>query len=268
MSSSRVKIDDALDLLNEVSANFHQSIAKSIPQGRIDKVIAGLASLTTGEGDEYLENVEKAPISPRDLRQLHKEIEFLKEDKKSLTDELDALRQVDATRQEILTGRIDQLLQEMHVLKNERAVLYEQVASIHEALELRDRLLSENAEVKHKCQDLSLENERLRKTNTALTQQLFNQSADAGNTVESGQVLDVLTGRAELDQEKLLSLLAKMHQEMMDERQRFEQQIDVLHSRIRQLETSATESSPGPSSSLGRTVSSIGSKVSGFFQGN
>ena len=248
------EIERAVDLLHELSANFPEAIAKAIPRHRLDEVAAGLALLVPTEGDEYLE-------SPREVRKLQKQIEFLKEDKAVLADEVSVLKQVDATRQEILTGRIDQLMQEMHVLKAERSQLYEQVAGYHEAMEIRDKLLNENAEIRNTYQTVMIENDRLRKTNAALTQQLFHQD----QPVDGDRVLDVLTGRKELDQEKLLMLLANLHQEMIDERARFENQIEVLHTRLQSSETT-DDSRSRPPGRIGSAVNNIASRMSELLQ--
>jgi hypothetical protein len=76
-------------------------------------------------------------------------------------------------------------------------------------------------------------------------------------------VLDVLTGREDIDQEKLLLLLANLHQEMIDERLRFESQIEALHARL-QVSERVDRPVGSATGTIGSAVNNIAYKMSDF----
>jgi hypothetical protein len=248
-------IENALDLMHAIAANYPEVIAKSIPKPKFEKAIKDLGMLVRTEGDEYAEG------EVREAGQLALQIQILKEENKNLNEEISALKQVDETRREILTGRIDQLQEELFILRQERASLYDQVAHMHEANEARTKTLDENQRLTEEIETIRAENQRLRMTNLALTQQLFIYGNEESRHLPSSTVLNVLSGKEEVDQERLVVLVAKLQQEMLDERTRFEAQIENLHARIRE-----SESVRSPQSNLANAVKSIGSKVSNIFQ--
>jgi hypothetical protein len=192
-------------------------------------------------------------------------------------EEIAALREMVSTREAIFTERIDHMQQELHTLRADRAKLYEAAAGLDEAERERSRLAGENGELKSINFAITEEIARMRKTNSALTQQLFSLSAARGETTLftapgspsslDSEVLDILSGRREEDADGLLRLIARMHKRREDEKIDHEVRIEGLIRRLNQLERGSPPaiSRPPPPQTEGIS-SKLTSTFSSFFQ--
>ena len=292
-------VENALTVLNLIADNSPTTLSKAVQLSQVEEAAKGLAALAPEE-DEYLaldtlqrkleEEVSKGRVNAVEGSRLYNAEqervslkhanEHLHTQVSDLTDELAALREVDATRQEIFTQRIDLLQQELHTLRQERTNLYEAAAGIEEAVATREAAVREMERLLVERNTVSAENDRLRRTNGALTQQLFSvteaekakQRDQDGSALADDEVMEVLTGRREETADGLLRLLARLHKQMEDDRRGTEREKEVLHLRIRRLEmmdsspSNRRTESPGSTAQIKSAVSSLGSSVVGLFQ--
>lgn len=262
------KVEACLDLLHIIAAHYPPSLDSFIPRGQIQAVISDLTSLVPDEGDEYM--AEHA-ASPTTSKALELENAQLREQLRVLIDEVATHKEVEAESKTVFVLRIDQLQQELQILRDERQTLYEQAAVLEETIQARNLVMIQNEEVKRINTALAEENRRLSKTNNALTQHMFEDSEAGSSRIElDDEVRDILTGRKGTDESQLIRAVARMYQKLSEERLKSERDIEMTHRRLRELESSPLSSpfaNPDRAANASdQTEASLSSRVASFFR--
>ncbi|KAF4670900.1 hypothetical protein FOZ61_007910 [Perkinsus olseni] len=180
------------------------------------------------------------------LETVQREADQLRDSVTDLKEEIDAMRQVLATKDKIHVDRVDNLLQEVSALRgdNERMALLSADA---------ETVKVENDQLKRRNTELEQEMNRLRSSNTALSSQLMqvmsgdSEGSFGGRPIHEEDEEELSLAEASDDPKVILEILNRQRARAQTRETELVEQIERLTERIGKLSTES-------SSALGREL--------------
>ncbi|KAF4691576.1 hypothetical protein FOZ63_022192 [Perkinsus olseni] len=202
------------------------------------------------------------------LETVQREADQLRDSVTDLKEEIDAMRQVLATKDKVHVDRVDNLLQEVSALRgdNERMALLSADA---------ETVKVENDQLKRRNTELEQEMNRLRSSNTALSSQLMqvmsgdSEGSFGGRPIHEEDEEELSLAEASDDPKVILEILNRQRARAQTRETELVEQIERLTERIGKLSTessSALGREPRPSSTASQderaaAATSIGSQL-------